>query len=226
MESIRAEAAISRGDLETLFQEYRKSLTEAGGEQVKEMIEAQVNHTARMAGLPSAASFKELMESYDRREYRRALEEEDVEGITKLIRTSYGRRTALLMEEALSETADIPGTARQVASLLVLLVRKLGLFPRLKDYLQQYRSRSRGQKGGPLENRIILAGNRIDQHLTSEIIKALEDLNDNELNSFFESVYEQVEGNNYFAKMLDFAISTSKPVIDKSQPAPAWNMFG
>lgn len=122
---------------------------------MRELIEEQVNHAACMAGLPHATSFKELMEHYDRREYKKALEEGDVQGITKLIGTVPGKRAALLVEEALSEMPRIPGTTRQVAFLLVLLVKKLGLFPRLSDYLLQYKSR-RGQRGGRMEQRVIL----------------------------------------------------------------------
>ena len=39
MQSIRTEAAIARGDIESLFFEYRKSLTESDGEKIKELIE-------------------------------------------------------------------------------------------------------------------------------------------------------------------------------------------
>ena len=59
-----------------------------------------------MGGLLFVTSFKELMERYDLREYTRALEEGDVEGIINLVRTARGRRTPLLVEEAVS-TVDL-----------------------------------------------------------------------------------------------------------------------
>lgn len=128
----------SRGDVEHLFHLYRLSLHTKDGKEIREAIEKVIDSAAVNSRLPSVSSFHELVDSYDRRTFRYMIEdEEQLDNLLLKIDSSKGMRMAILVGEAAFE-APVLAKKEFAAKILITLVKKMGLFPKLKSYLQKY----------------------------------------------------------------------------------------
>lgn len=172
--------ASSHGDIERLYYLYQLSRTEESGKEVRDYITDHLAGIAANVGLPPVKSFKQLLEDYDRREYRRIIQSGNMDRIVDLlveVVESKGTRMATLVGEAAFEDKDHLPDMEVGAWILVDLVDKMGLFPGLEGYLQRY---------GTQEY-------TVDPEFVEFIARALVDGDKKQTEKVFESVLNEIQ---------------------------------
>ena len=100
--------AIRIADIEVLVNELRQAFDASTkeGQEVKELIEKNLDDLAEFHRLPQADSFKQLVERYDRKKYRDMLRAGEVEKVVQLVNSSNGERLASLVALAAFHSQD------------------------------------------------------------------------------------------------------------------------
>ena len=205
--------AISRGDVEYLFSEYKKALAERSGKEIIELINDNIEQVARIQKLPRPSSFRELMHSYDLREYGKLVEKGEFGRLGELIRDLRGLRTARLVTEAINNTADFPlPSQKEMAFFLVELAKKLGKFDLLDQLILSYK----GQKQGEMESDSLFS---VSDLLIKEIAHLLQKENNPKAEEVFREIFTS------WGKLQTFDNYLENTHPSTMQNVPKWDLF-